>query len=65
MVFDAIPDLYSPGGLPALNEVGFFTGQCDPLVTDPFPFEAPSVHPVDHDMFTFVSICVSYFFDPQ
>ena len=60
MISDYVPDLYSPGGLPTSNEVGFFTGQSNISVTDLFQLETPPIHPVYHDMFTFVSVSVCY-----
>ena len=53
-----IPDPYNSGPL-ILNEVGFFTGQSDPLITDQFQLENPLVHPV-YDMFTIVGVCVCH-----
>ena len=52
----SIPDLYSPGGSPISDGVGIFTGQSNLLITDPFQFEAPSIHAVNYDGFTFVGV---------
>jgi hypothetical protein len=57
VVSDCIQDLYSPGGLPALDEVGLFTGQSDiSTITDLFQPDTLPTHPVYRNIFTFVGI---------
>ena len=60
LVSDYIPDMYDPSSLLVPNEVGLFTNQSNPFITDPFQFEAQFVNPADHDAFTFVGVHTWY-----